>query len=73
MLLEQEAVAEQTKAFLVCWGLKVKFVAGICGISPNILSKFLNHKVALSNKQLHRLTAYMEDYILRNDIGKKNG
>lgn len=54
MLLEQEAVAEQTKAFLVCWGLKAKFVAGTCGISPNILSKFLNHKVALSNKQLNR-------------------
>lgn len=73
MLLEQEAVAEQTKAFLVCWGLKAKFVAGTCGISPNILSKFLNHKVALSNKQLNRLTTYMENYILRNDVSKKNG
>ena len=41
MLLEQEAVAEQTREFLVHWGLKSKFVAATCGISPNILSKFL--------------------------------
>lgn len=67
MLLEQEAVAEQTREFLVHWGLKSKFVAATCGISPNILSKFLNHKIALSNNQLNRLVTYMESYISRNE------
>ena len=67
MLLEQKAIAEQVREFLGHWGLKAKFVANTCGISPNILSKFLNHRVTISNNQLNRLVLYMESYISRNE------
>lgn len=55
MLLEQEAVAEQTKAFLVRWGLKAKYVAKVCGISEKTFSRFLNHKLALSKDHIIQL------------------
>lgn len=64
--VEQYQVAEQTKEFLAKWGLKKKFVARTCGIPEGVFSKFINNKVALSGKQLERVTSYTSDYVRRN-------
>lgn len=66
MLLEQQAIADELREFLKQWGLKSCFVAGVCAIHPNTLSRFTNHKVALSDNQLVRLHQYMVDYEKRN-------
>lgn len=65
-MIEQCNVAEKAKDFLQRWGLKGKFVAATCYIPERIFSRFLNHKTALSSKQLQRLENYMEDYEQRN-------
>lgn len=62
MLLEQEKLANETRAFLENYGLKGKYVAGKCGLCPHILSKFINHKIALSQNQLNRLVSFIEEY-----------
>ena len=64
--VEQYPIAEETKAFLAKWGLKKKFVARMCGIAEGVFSKFINNKVALSSKQLERVTTYTSDYVRRN-------
>lgn len=64
--VEQYPIAEETKAFLSKWGLKKKFVARMCGIPEGVFSKFINNKVALSSKQLERVTFYTSDYVRRN-------
>lgn len=68
MLLEQEAVAEQTREFLLRWGLKARFVAKVCGISEKTFSRFLNHKLALSQNHICQLKSYIEDYERRNTV-----
>ena len=66
MLTRQDHIANETKAFLQRWGLKQKYVASVCRISPKVLSEFVNHKLALSNKQMDSLTGYILDYERRN-------
>lgn len=65
-MLEQCNIAEKTKDFLQCWGLKGKFVAAKCYIPEQIFSRFVNHKLALTENQLKRLMEYMADYEQRN-------
>ena len=67
MLLEQQTIAEQTRDFLVRWGLKSKYVAKVCGISEKTFSRFLNHKLALSQNHICQLTNYIEEYERRNN------
>lgn len=62
----QCGVADETREFLHCWGLKSKYVAAKVGIDEQSFSKFLNHKLALSDNQMKRLNAYMVDYKRRN-------
>ena len=66
MVTEQEQLANETKAFLVRWGLKAKYVASVCVISQKVFSQFMNHKLALSQNQLNRLMAFISDYERRN-------
>ncbi len=66
MITEQEQLANETKAFLVRWGLKAKYVANVCVISQKVFSQFMNHKLALSQNQLNRLMAFISDYERRN-------
>ena len=66
MLLEQEALAEETRVFLKRWGLKGIYVSEVCEIHFKTFSRFLNHKVALSQPQMVRLKAYMHEYQKRN-------
>lgn len=66
MLLEQEALAEETRAFLKRWGLKGIFVSEVCEIHFKTFSRFLNHKIVLSQAQVERLETYMNDYQKRN-------
>lgn len=68
MLLEQECVAEQTREFLGRWGLKAKYVAKVCGISEKTFSRFLNHKLALSQNHIFQLNNYIENYEQRNSV-----
>lgn len=65
-LQSQAQVAEELKAFLCKWGLKGKFVADVCNISEQTLSRFANHRLVLPQNQLIRLTHYMSDYSQRN-------
>lgn len=55
MLLEQEHMADNTREFLKQCGLKAKFVAEQVVIDEQTFSKFVNHRVALSNNQLTAL------------------
>lgn len=66
MITEQEQLANETKAFLVRWGLKAKYVASVCVISQKVFSQFMNYKLALSQNQLNRLMAFFSDYERRN-------
>lgn len=66
MLSEQEALADETRAFLKRWGLKGIFVSYVCQIHFKTFSRFLNHKIALSDAQVGRLREYMSDYQKRN-------
>lgn len=66
MLQEQESIANATKTFLEKWGLKNMYVAKVCGISEQTLSRFVNHRIALSSERLGRLAKYMADYEKRN-------
>lgn len=66
MLHEQENLADETKSFLIRWGLKSRYVAEVCDIPERTLSRFVNHKLALSDMQLARLEYYIADYELRN-------
>lgn len=66
MLTEQEALANKTREFLDRWGLKAKYVAGVCNISPKVLSLFINHRLVLSKNQVSRLENYISDYENRN-------
>lgn len=66
MLTEQEALANKTREFLNRWGLKAKYVAGVCNISPKVLSLFINHRLVLSKVQVCRLENYISDYENRN-------
>ena len=65
-LEEQRPAANQTRQFLVQWGLKQKYVAAVCQIPESVFSQFLNAQLALSPAQLARLVAYMDDYRRRN-------
>ncbi len=64
--MEQSKHMKATNQFLERWGLKQKYVACVCKISETDFSKFLNGKMALSEKQLNRLLTYETDYIRRN-------
>lgn len=64
--VEQTGIALQTREFLTRWGLKQKFVAKTCGIPETAFSGFINGKLALSDKQLSRVVAYVNDYEQRN-------
>ena len=66
VLSEQEALANRTKDFLNKWGLKAKYVAEVCDVSPKVLSQFMNHKLALSNSQKNRLICFVTEYERRN-------
>ena len=66
MLTEQEALANRTKDFLNKWGLKAKYVAEVCNVSPKVLSQFMNHKLALSIGQKNRLICFVTEYERRN-------
>lgn len=66
MLLEQEALAEETRAFLKRWGLKGIYVSEVCDIHFKTFSRFLNHKMVLSQPQMVRLKTYMYEYQKRN-------
>lgn len=66
MLLEQETLANHTKEFLKRWGLKAKYVAEVCDVSPKVLSQFVNHKMVLSNSQKNRLIHFVTEYERRN-------
>lgn len=63
---EQRNVVERARVFFDTWGLKRKHVASVCKMTESVLSKFLSCQITLSNPQLARLTAYMEDYERRN-------
>ena len=68
MLLEQKCIADQTRDFLMRWGLKSKYVAKVCGISEKTFSRFLNHKLALSQNHIYKLSDYIENYERRNNV-----
>lgn len=67
-LLEQERIANELLEFLAKSGLKAKFVAGKIGMSRQTLSKFANHRYALSINQLSALQRFMDEYRQRNGI-----
>lgn len=66
MFREQEPLVNKTREFLDRWGLKAKYVAGVCNISPKVLSLFINHRLVLSKIQVSRLENYISDYEKRN-------
>ena len=66
MTQEQVNIANATKAFMEKWGLKNMYVAKVGGISDQTLSRFVNHRIALSSERLGILAKYMEDYERRN-------
>lgn len=66
MIMEQEQLANQTRAFLMRWGLKAKYVASVCVIRQKVFSQFMNRKLALSQNQLNRLVEFISDYERRN-------
>ena len=68
MLLEQERAADETREFLSQSGLKAKFVAEQIRIDRYSLSKFINHRLALSQNQLFALQNFMSDYRQRNSL-----
>ena len=68
MLLEQERAADETREFLSQSGLKAKFVAEQIRIDRQSLSKFMNHRLALSQNQLFALQNFMNDYRQRNNL-----
>ena len=65
-LQEQSQVAKSTRRFLETWGLKQRYVAAACQINERVFSGFLTHRVALSDTQLARVSAYVSDYVRRN-------
>lgn len=65
-LKAQTALADKTREFLDRWGLKAKYVAGVCNISPKVLSLFMNYRLTLSKIQVSRLENYITDYERRN-------
>lgn len=65
-VMEQCKTAEDIRVFLSKWGLKQKFVAKTCGIPETAFSRFVTGKLALSDKQIARVVAYMNDYEKRN-------
>lgn len=66
MLRDQTEVADRTRLFLQSWGLKGRFVAEQVDIGEKTFSRFINHKLALSNDLLRKLISYMDDYEQRN-------
>lgn len=65
-IMEQLETAKETKAFLIKYGLKRRFVAETCNIPETTFSGFMNGKLALSDKQYKCLVDYTKDYICRN-------
>ena len=65
-LMEQYQAAEQTKTFLLKWGLKKSHMAKACNLSADVFSKFLNHRLALGRGQLSTVKGYMNEYVRRN-------
>ena len=65
-VMEQCKTAEDIRVFLSKWGLKQKYVAETCQIPEKIFSRFVTGKLALSDKQLSRVVAYVNDYEQRN-------
>lgn len=68
MLIKQKTIADETKCFLNISGLKAKFVAEQVGIDEQTFSKFVNHRLALSNAQLATLINYVNEYKQRNKL-----
>lgn len=66
MLIKQQSIADETREFLNHWGLKAKYVAEQVCIDKQTFSKFINHRIALSGRQLLVLKQYMDDYEYRN-------
>lgn len=66
MLRDQEQLAIETREFLHRWGLKAKFVAIACDLTPKILSWFMDFRLALSQNKVNRLTSYIAEYEARN-------
>ena len=66
MLIKQQSIADETREFLNHWGLKAKYVAEQVCIDKQTFSKFINHRIALSERQLLVLKQYMDDYEYRN-------
>lgn len=64
-LEEQMLIADETIAFLNIHGLKAKHIANKICVKEYILSRFVNHKLVLTEKQLTRLKNYMSDYTVR--------
>lgn len=76
-IAQQYLVAEYISSFLTDYGLKQWFVAKECRISQTDFSKFLNHRLALNEKQMLRLHNYCANYTARHgqevqDILPKN-
>lgn len=67
-LLEQERAADETREFLTASGLKAKFVAEQVEIDRQTFSKFMCHRLSLSQNQLTALQNYMSDYRHRNNL-----
>lgn len=66
MLIKQQSIADETRDFLNHWGLKAKYVAEQVCIDKQTFSKFVNHRIALSERQLLALKQYINDYEHRN-------
>ena len=66
-MLEQSNVADDTREFLKDSGLKSKYVAAKVGIDEQSFSKFLNHKLALSERQLLLLEKYKTELLAKAD------
>lgn len=66
MLRDQEQLAIETREFLHRWGLKAKYVAMACDLTPKVLSGFMNFRLALSQNQVSRLNSYIAEYEARN-------
>lgn len=68
ILRKQEQAANDTKEFLKASGLKSKYVAAKVGIDEQSFSKFINHRMALSERQLMLLETYKDEYRQLNGV-----
>ena len=65
-MVEQYELSSRVKELLIEYGLKQNFIADKCNIQRTSFSMFMHGKLALSDRQLTRITDFVDDYVRRN-------